>query len=273
MKDVNCNKTYLLSINDNNILLKTHDGELIKFVEKNCEEMFIPENYFGMRLIGSRIKDGIEKILRIPILHDTGCILADDDELLLAQIENDDYTNPDNYEYFYLLSSERLDNPNNVSILTTLNGSTITSYFGSAFKTKEPYFDYSDYDYIADDEMNNIETMDGENIVMKSAYYSRNKYLLADRYKFRMAICTKKNVVPIATKKNGLLICKKSRYVYKYILKKLTDIDIITEFLEQNGILDTLIPYYVDKLRHHTTHMIEDMQAAGAPNSYDIMAV
>lgn len=273
LQDVNCNKTYLLSINDNNVLLKTHDGELIKFVEKNCEEMFIPENYFGMRLIGSRIKDGIEKILQVPIMHDTGYILADDDEILLAQIENEDYTNPENYEYFYLLSSERLDNPNNVSILTTLNGSTLTSFFGSAIKTKEPYFDYSDYEYIADDEMNNIETMDGENIIKKSAYYSRNKYLLADRYKFRMALCTKKNKTPIATKKGGLLICRKSRYVYKYILKKLTDVDIITEFLEQNGILDTLLPYYVDKLRHHTTHMIEDMQAAGAPNSYDIMAV
>lgn len=273
LQDVNCKKTYLLSINDNSIYLKTHDNHLIQFTEINTGELFIPENYFGERLIGSKIKDGIEKFLKVPLLHDTGPLLADDEEILLAQVPNDDYTNPNNYIYFYLLSSERLDNPNNLSVLTTLNGSVLTSYFGSALKTKEAYFDYSAYENISDDEANNIQTKDERNIVRKSAYYSRNKYLLADRYKFRMAICTKKETLPIATKKYNLLIARKSRYVYKYILKKLSDVDIITEFLEQNGILDTLIPYYVDKLRHHTTHMIEDMQCAGAPNSYDIMAV
>ena len=258
LQDVNTKRTFLLSINDNSLFLKTHDGHLVKFVQTDTEEMFIPENYFGMRLIGSKIKDGVEKELKIPILHDSGVILADDEEVLLAQIPNEDYNNPDNYEYFYLLSSEKLNSPNNVSILTTMNGSLLTSYFGSAFKTKEPYYDYSEY-----------ITGDGS----QEGYYSRNKYLLADRYKFRTAICTKRDIIPIATKKHNLLISKKSRYAYKYVLKKLSDIDIISEFLEQNGIIDTLLPYYVDKLRHHTTHMIEDMQCAGAPNVYDIMAV
>lgn len=273
LQDINCHKSYLLSINDNTMYLKTHDGYLVQVKEKNCDEMFIPENYFGQRLIGDKIKEGIEKFLKVPIMHDSGPIIVDDDNLLFAQIENDDYTNPNNYNYFYLLSSERLSNPGNTTILTTKNGSTLVSYFNSAFKTKEPYFDYSSYDMIANDVMDNLETTDEKNIIKKSAYYSRNRYLLADRFKFRMAICTKKNILPIATKKHHFLIARKKRYVYKYILKKLSDIDIIVEFLEQNGILDTLIPYYVDKLRHHTTHMIEDMQAAGAPNIYDIQAV
>ena len=273
LQDVNCEKHFLLSINDNSMYLQTHDNHLVKAVECTCEEMFIPENYFGRRLIGSKIKDGIEKQLIFPILHDSGPLMVDDEEILLSQVINEDYNNPDNYEYFYLLTSERLDNPNNLSILTTLNGTVLTSYFGSAFKTKEPYFDYTDYEGIADDEYNAIETMDGDTIVRKTAYYSRNKYLLADRYKFRMAICSKRNKLPIATKKLNLYIVRKSRYVYKYVLKKLSDVDIISEFLEQNDILDTLIPYYVDKLRHHTTHMIEDMQGAGAPNVYDIMPV
>lgn len=273
LQDVNCEKHYLLSINDNSMLLQTHNDQLVKVVECNCDELFIPENYFGMKLVGSKIKDGIEKQLRIPIRHDSGPLMVDDDELLLSEVINEDYNNLENYEYFYLLSTERLDNPNNLSILTTLNGSVLTSFFGSAFKTKEPYFDYSDYEELTDDEANSIETVDGETIARKSAYYSRNKYLLADRFKFRMAICTKKNKLSIATKKYNLLIARKARYVYKYVLKKLSDVDIITEFLEQNNILDTLLPFYVDKLRHHTTHMIEDMQAAGAPNMYDIMAV
>lgn len=274
LQDINCNKSYLLSINDNSICLKTTDGHLVEIKEIDCAEKFLPENYFGKRLIGCRIKDGIEKFLNFPILHDTGNILVDKDTILLANVENDDYTNPENYEYFYLLSSEITDNPNNLSILTTMNGSVITSYFGSAIKTKEPYFDYSsDDEILSDDDMTNIETADDKLLLRKSSYYSRNKYLLADMYKFRMAICTKKDILPIATKKNNLLIARKSRYVYKYVLKKLSDIDIIVEFLEQNGITDTLIPYYVDKLRHHTTHMIEDMQSAGAPNIYDIGAV
>lgn len=272
IQDVNSTSTFILSINDNSIYLKTHDGSLIQFTETDSEEIFLPENYFGQRLLGCQIKDGIEKIITAPMMHDSGPILADDGEILLTSMENLDYTNDENYNYFYLLTSERLDNPNNISVLTTRNGSSLISFFGSAIKTKVPYYDYSAYQNLSDDEYNDIETVDGENIAIKSKYYSRNSYLLADRFKFRTAICTKKDILPIATKKHNLLIARKSRYVYKYVLQKLSDIDIIVEFLEQNNILDTLLPYYVDKLRHHTTHMIEDIQVAGAPNMYDIMA-
>ena len=272
LQDVISSKSFVLSINDNSVNLKTHDGELVKFVETNMDEIFIPDNYFGKRLIASQIKDGIEKILNIPLMHDSGPIITEDEEVLLCSVENDDYTNPNNYQYFYLLSSEKLDNPNNISILTTMNGSVLTSYFGSAFKSKEPYYDYSAYELLADDELNPLETSDGSNIKRKSAFYSRNKFLLADKFKFRTAICTKRDIIPIVTKKQNFLISKKSRYVYKYVVRKLCDIDIITEFLHQNNIMDTLLPYYVDKLRHHTTHMIEDMQCAGAPNTYNIMA-
>ena len=248
LQDINCSKQYLLSINDNSMLLQTHDNNLVKVVESSCEEFFSPENYFGQRLLGSRIKPGIEKEILVPILHDNGPIMVNEDEILLSQIENEDYTNPENYEYFYLLTNKKVDKSTGESILTTLNGSVLTSYFGSALKTKNPYSIYNDSGF-------------------------SNAYLIADRFKFRMAICTKKNKIPIATKKNHYLIARKAKYVYKYLLKKLSDVDIITEFLEQNGILNTLVPYYVEKLKHHTTHMIEDMQAAGAPNVYDIMAV
>ena len=259
LQDVNCSKNYLLSINDNSMVLQTQNNQLVKIVENDCEEIFSPENYFGQRLLGSRIKPGIEKEVLVPILHDSGPILINEDEILLSHIENEDYTNPENYEYFYLLTSEKIDKPINVSILTTLNGSVLTSFFGSAFKTKEPYINGTSYEVIEDGDT--------------KTYYSRNKYLVADKYKFRMAICTKKNKLSIATKKNNLLLARKSKYVYKYLLKRLSDVDIITEFLEQNGIMDTLVPYYVEKLKHHTTHMIEDIQSANAPNVYDIMAV
>lgn len=273
LQDITCSKHYLLAINDNSMLLQTHDDQLIKIVECNCEEMFLPENYFGQRLLGSRIKPGVEKTIITPILHDSGPIMVDDEEILLSQIENEDYTNPENYEYFYLLTSERTDKPVTTSILTTLNGTVLTSFFGSAIKTKEPYANYSDYEIITDDEYNDLSTADGESLARKSVYYSRHKYLIADRFKFRMAICTKKDKLPIATKKSNLLLVRKAKYVFKYLVKRLSDVDIITEFLEQNGILDTLVPYYVEKLKHHTTHMIEDIQSAGAPNMYDIMPV
>ena len=271
LQDVNCNKDYLLSLNDNSMTIQTNDGQVTKVTE-NCEELYLPENYFGKRLIGSRIKEGVDKYLIAPILHDSGPILVEDEEILLCRYENNDYTNPDNYEYFYLLSSERLDESNNLSVLTTMNGTVLTSYFGSAFKTKEIYYDYAEYERITNEDLENIEVKDGSDIVRKEPYYSKSKYLLASFYKFRTAICTKNNKLAICTKKQNLCLVKKSKYVYKYILKKLTDIDVITEFLHQNKIVDTLMPYYVDKLRHHTTHMIEDIQSAGAPNVYDIMA-
>ena len=273
IQDINTTSTYILSINDNSIYLKTQDNQIIQFVETNSEETFLSENYFGQRLLGCEIKDGIEKILTKTMMHDTGPILSDKNgEVLLISTENNDYTNDENYNYFYLLTSERLGSPNNISILTTKNGTALISYFGSVFKTKEPYFDYSAYENLADDELNDIQTMNGENIARKNKYYSKNSYLLADRFKFKMAISTKKDKLPIATKKHNLLIARKSSYAYKYVLQKLSDIDIIAEFLEQNNIEDTLIPYYVDKLRHHTTHMIENIQVAGAPNYYNIMA-
>lgn len=272
IQDINSKSSYILSLNDNAIYLKTQDGSLIQIIESNSDEIFLPENYFGQRLLGCQIKDGIEKIISIPMMHDSGPILAEDGEILLTSMENLDYTNDENYNYFYLLTSERLDSPNNISILTTKNGSSLISFFGSAIKTKVPYYDYEAYQNLADDDYNDIETVEGANIAIKSKYYSRNKYLIADRFKFRTAICTKKDKISIATKKHKLLIARKSRYVYKYVLQRLNDIDIIAEFLEQNGVVDTLIPYYVDKLRHHTTHMIEDIQGAGAPNMYNIMA-
>ena len=273
LQDVTCSKDYILALNDNNILLQTTDGNLVKIKEINCEEMYLPENYFGMKLIGSKIKDGVDKFFNVPLRHDTGDILAEEDTPILVTIENEDYTNPENYEYFYILTSQRADDPNSMSILVSKNGSIITSYFGSAIKTLNPYNDFVDSETIATDDMDNIETNTGELILRKGTYYYNHKYLLADKFKYRMAICTKKDLLPIVTKKYHLFISRKKPYVYKYVQKRLSDIDIITEFLEQNGILDTLIPYYVDKLRHHTTHMIEDMQSAGAPNMYDIGAV
>lgn len=273
LQDVNCKKSYLLSINDNAMYLQTHNNQLVKVVENDCCELYVPENYFGQRLLGSRIKEGVEKEIISPIRHDSGDIMVDSDYILLSQVTNENYRDLENYEYFYLLASERFDHPNDISILTTLNGPVLTSYFGSAIRTKEPYNDYSNYEAISDDEYNNIHTQDEQTIVRRSAYYSRNRYLIADRFKFFSPIITKRKHLAIMTKKHKFFLVRKSKYVYKYVLKKLTDIDIIVEFLEQNGIEDTLLPYYVDKLRHHTTHMIEDMQVAGAPNIYDIMAV
>lgn len=271
LQDVNYKKEYLLALDDNSILLQTSDGDLIKIREIDShDDIYIPENYFGMRLLGSKIKDGIKKIINIPLRHDTGDILAESDLPILVSTENDDYTNPENYEYFYLLTTQMQDEPNNMSVLVSKNGSIITSYFGSAIKTLSPYFDFSDSETLSTDSMGDIETNDGDLILRKGTYYYIHKYLIADRFKFRMPICTKKDLLPIATKKYHFLIARKKPYIYRFIQKRLSDIDIITEFLEQNGILDTLIPKYVDKLRHHTTHMIEDMQSAGAPNMYDI---
>jgi len=55
-------------------------------------------------------------------------------------------------------------------------------------------------------------------------------------------------------------------------VKKLIDIDIIVEYLIQNGVLETLLPKYVEKLKHHTISMIEDIQNAMTPCIYNIDA-
>lgn len=272
IQDINNTKSYILSINDGAFLLQVDNGNLVKISEYN-DELIDPENYFGMRLIGRQIKDGIEKFLKVPLMHDTGPLLVDEHTLLYAKIKNDHYTDPENYIYFYLLASDRLAQKNMVSVLTTLQGQIITSYFGSGIMTKEPYTDTIEHEFISDDSSTRISTKDDKSLVRKGEYYSRTRYLLADRFKFRKYLVTKKTHTPIITKAFHNFIGIKSRYIYKYVMKRLTDIDVIVEFLEQNGILDTMIPFYVDRLRHHTAHMIKDIQLAGAPNLYDIMPV
>ena len=63
-----------------------------------------------------------------------------------------------------------------------------------------------------------------------------------DEYKFGQDIVTKVDGSTIITKRKGYSIVRKKAKVYKYVLKKLIDIDIIVEHLKQENILDSVLP-------------------------------
>lgn len=269
-RNVETMKSFLLAIDNNRVLFETRNGELIRIVQYNAEELFDSDNYIGRYTIGDELKDGIPRWIDVPILHDTGSIMAEEDTPLVVLIRNPVWENPDNFNYFNITGTIPMEDTNLISLINTRYGLFLLTKDGSMIKAKYAYEPMQDVEYIVDDEYNKIDTMQDKHLIRRKTTGVIMFNLLNDEYRYGQDIITKKDGLTIITKRKGYSIIRKKRFVYRYILKKLIDIDIIVEHLKQNNILDTLLPFYVDKLRHHTTHMIEDMQTCLSPVLFNL---
>ena len=118
---VQTKKGYILSLNDQQVLFRTRDGHLVEIVDFNSDEIYSPDNYEGMYLLASTIKEGIPAIIYHPLRHDDGDVIEEFENVLLLPEENFEYTNLDNYDYKYLLCSNYQVDANDFSILFTRN--------------------------------------------------------------------------------------------------------------------------------------------------------
>lgn len=262
-------KSYVLALNDNNILFRTQNGRLVKIIEYN-KELYSSDNFEGFGLIGREIKEGVEKTIVAPLKHDRGNIITSDGKAILFRTPNPNYTNEDNYDYFNILHSTYSNEPKNLSVMSTKAGKVLASKMGSIFKTKKAYSGEVVSEYITTSANQRLTTSDDKNLVRNQSSYVFLKYLYGDRNLFKDYIISKTNGLRLTTKLDGYNIIRKVRQIYRFVLSKYNDIDIMTEWLVQNNVLDTMLPEYVDKLRHHTTSMIQTMQMAGVPILYDI---
>ena len=281
-------KGYILALDDNRVLFSTRDKHLIEIIEYNDKELYAPENYYGMYILAKKIKEGIDKIIYVPLRHDHGDILGykpnndlgdnlpKEEFLILLEEENPHYTDDESYDYSYLLASQYDLDPNEFSILFTNRYRPIVSRLRNFIKTKQPYLPDRMYQHIINIgskmelDHRRITSMQDMHIIRSRFYYSYDRYLLADRHMFFTEIITKDLELTIITKKHGYEIVKKTREVYKYIFSRYTDINLLEEWLKENGVTDTELPEYVDELRHHTLDMIQDIQVAGVPVQYDV---
>lgn len=269
-KNVDAMKSYVLALDNDRVLFETRNGELIRIVQHNVEELYDSSNYNGYYTIGDELKENIPVIIDMPIRHDTGNIMVDEENALVVEWLNPALEDPDSYNYFKLIGTIPIDSVNLLSLINTRYGIFLMTKDGSLIKTKMPYEPEQDVEFIVDDEMQKLNSMQGYDIIRNRGDSVIYFYILNDEYKYGQDIITKKDGLTIITKRKGYSIIKKKRLVYKYVVKKLLDIDIIVEHLKQNNILDTLVPFYVDKLRHHTTHMIEDMQHCLSPVLFNL---
>ena len=272
-RDVTARANYVLALDDNKVLFETRDGNLIRIVEYNHDAIYSPENYIGRYLIGDEIKDGISKYTDFNLLHDTGDILTDENLNIWLTEPNKDYRNPENYNYFRLIGTLVTDQLPEYSLIRTKDGKMIITINQSYIETLYPYLGETSFEYITNVQGDILNTDDGKDIIRSAGVYMDNFYILADQHKFFQHIITKRDGDTIITKKKEFALTRKAKYVYRYVIKRLLDIDIIVQHLEENGILETMIPQYVDRLRHHTTHMIKDMQQALSPVQFNLQAV
>lgn len=271
-KDVDAKKSYLLALDDNNVLLETRNNELIRVVQHNTEELYASENYNGYYTIGDDLKDGVPKKITVAIMHDTGKIMVDENHPLVYDDDYPYWKNPDNYWHFKLYGTQAIDRVNENSLIMTRYGTFLMTKFGTYIRTRYAYEPDQDIQYIVDDEEKKLTTKQDFHLIRNKTVGVINFYLLNDEYKFGQDIITKRDNKIIITKDKHHSIIRKKRYVYRYTIRRLLDIDIIVEYLKENGILETMLPQYVDKLRHHTTHMIEDMQTCLSPTLFNIEA-
>ena len=263
-------RSYNLAIDNNRVLFETRDGKLIRVVQNNVEELYDSKNYTSRYTVADVLKDGVPHWIDVPVMHDTGVIEIDDNTDLVLEWRNPFWEDPDNFNYYYLAGTIPMNQVNFTSVVNTRYGLYLLTKNGSMIKTKYAYEPEQDVEYIVDDERNKVSTKDNVAIIRSRTRGTIFFYILNDEYKFGQDLITKKDGLVISTKRRGYSIIKKKRLVYKYILKKLIDIDIIVEHLRQNNILNTTLPFYVDKLRHHTTHMIEDMQMCLSPVLFNL---
>ena len=271
-RDVDLKASYILALDNNRVLFETREGHLVRVVQDNYDEIYSPDNYSGQVLLGDKLKDGVSKFLDYTLLYDYGSILADPDNYILVTEKNKDLRNPDNYDYFRMIGSKSLDSANDKSRLTTLNGYHILTMNNSYIDTLYPYTPELTNQFIVTPDGSYIDTDQDKHLIRNRGLYTDFFTLLADTFNFHQDIITKKKGLTLLTKKKRFSIRRKKKTVYRYVIKRLLDIDIIVEHLQQNGILKTLVPNYVDKLRHHTTHMIRDMQEAKTPTYFNLGA-
>lgn len=265
-------KEYILSVNDDEVLFHTRNNKLIKVIKYNSEEIFSADNYYGMRLLASEIKDGIEKTEYSPLLHDDGDMINEDEDLLLLPLENEHYTDLDNYEYKYLLASQYRLDPPEVSLLYTKSLQPMLTKLKNVIKTKAPIIPDTVHEFITNPNGVYLDTSRDFDLVRARFRYSFDKYLLADLNMFSDEIITKKLGYTIITKKYGHDIIMKTRKIYSYVFGKYSEMDMIAQWLKENGVMDTNLPDIVEELRHHTYDAIQDIQIAGTPQIYDVNA-
>ena len=267
---VQAKKGYILSLNDEQVLFRTRNGHLVEIVDVNDDELFSPDNYYGMYLLADTIKEGIPKIIYHPLRHDDGDIINEDGEVLLLPEENFKYTDPDNYDYKYLLCSNYNVNANDFSIIFAKNYKPVITRLKNVIKTKQPYLPDRIHEFILNMQGNRIDTMQDYDLIRRRFTYSYDRYLLADRNMFNTDIITKDLGLTIITKAKGYHIVMKRRNVYTYLLSRYDDINLLESWLIENGVTMTSLPGHIQDLIHHTFDAIQDIQMAGTPVQYDI---
>ena len=267
---VQAKKGYILSLNDEQVLFRTRNGHLVEIVDVNDDELFSPDNYYGMYLLADTIKEGIPKIIYHPLRHDDGDIINENGEVLLLPEENFKYTDPDNYDYKYLLCSNYNVNANDFSIIFAKNYRPVMTRLKNVIKTKQPYLPDRIHEFILNMQGNRIDTMQDYDLIRRRFTYSYDRYLLADRNMFNTDIITKDLGLTIITKAKGYHIVMKRRNVYTYLLSRYDDINLLESWLIENGVTMTSLPGHIQDLIHHTFDAIQDIQMAGTPVQYDI---
>ena len=252
---VNLFNTFLLAVNDERILYETLDGDLVRILEDNSEEYYNPDNYYGYRLLFDTIKKDVPRYIALPLIdEDDNPIMVDYENVLLVDVDNPAYFDPENYIYKYALASGWRYDAIDQSFIKTKSGAILKTLFGSYIEK-----------LLEQDLADVVETIDG-NIVR----YEDTKYLLADRFKFFNNIITKKYGYSIITKDNEDKIITKTRKVFRYILRRLSDVDIIVEFIKKSGLLDTDMNKYVERLKQHTLSALTTSQTLGIPYYGDL---
>lgn len=264
---------YILSISDDKLVFQTRDNHLVKIIDYNNEEIYSADNYYGVRLLADKIKDGIDKFVYHPLRHDDGDMVNEDEDIILLPDENTHYTDPENYDYWYLLCSRYKIDPPDLSILFAKGGNyPILTKLKNAIKTRNPVLPDRAYEYITNAAGNKMDTIKDLDIIRSRYKYAYDKYLLADINMFSTDIITKLLGYTIITKKQGHDIITKTRQIYSYVLTKYSDIDLLSEWLKENGVMESNLPKYVEELKHHTLDAINDIQIAGTPQVYDVGA-
>lgn len=270
MGQISPTKSYTLSLNGGSLLFKVRDGRLLKITESN-KDIYVADNYQGYNLLGRERNGNVRKVIYVPLRHDTGNVVTDTGKAILIPVINPAYYNEENFEDFNLLYSSFSDTPIEVSVLMTKDGKSLHTKLGTFLRTMHGYNQEELAQNISTDDNEVLTTEDDRNIIRNRAGgYVRYSNLLADRHLFSQNIITKIEGLDIKTKKEKYSIMRKLRVVYRYILSKLNDMNIVTEWLIQNDILNTVLPEYVDELRHHTVSAIQTVQMAGIPTLYDV---
>ena len=267
---VQTKKGYILSLNDEQVLFKTRNGHLVEIVDVNSDELYSPDNFYGLYLLADTIKEGIPKIVYHPLRHDTGDMINENGDVLLLPEENFGYTDLDNYDYKYLVCSNYSVDANDFSILFAKNYRPLMTKLKNVIKTKEPYLPDRIHEFILSMPGNRIDTMQDYDLIRNRFTYSYDRYLLADRNMFNTNIITKDLGLIIITKDKGYQIVMKRRDIYTYLLSRYDDINIIEQWLIENGVVYTSLPGHIQDLIHHTYDAIQDIQMAGTPVLYDI---